>query len=43
MILAKSGMDEVNDAGVLDKALCTLTPEQRIAVKTEMARAGMIQ
>ncbi len=43
MILAKSGVEEVNDAGVLDKALGTLTPEQRIAVKTEMARAGLIQ
>ena len=43
MILAKSGVEEVNDAGVLDKALVTLTPEQRIAVKTEMARAGIIQ
>lgn len=43
MILAKSGVEEVSDSGVLDKALCTLTPEQRIAVKTEMARAGIIQ
>jgi cysteine sulfinate desulfinase/cysteine desulfurase-like protein len=43
MILAKSGVDDVNHTAVLDKALGTLTPEQRIAVKTEMARAGLIQ
>jgi hypothetical protein len=43
MILAKSGVDDVSDSGVLDKALGSLTPEQRIAVKTEMARAGIIE
>ena len=43
MILAKSGVEEPSEPSVLDKALCTLTPEQRIAVKTEMARAGLIQ
>jgi hypothetical protein len=42
-ILAKSGVDDGAEVAVLDKALSTLTPEQRIAVKTEMARAGMIQ
>jgi|SRR5882672_4825833 len=30
------------DAGVLDKTLHALSVEQRIAVKAEMARAGMI-
>lgn len=30
------------EAGVLDKALSALTVEQRIAVKSEMARAGII-
>jgi predicted RNase H-like nuclease (RuvC/YqgF family) len=31
------------DAGLLDKTLQTLSVEQRIAVKAEMARAGMIE
>ena len=31
------------EAGVLDKTLQTLSVEQRIAVKSEMARAGMIE
>ena len=31
------------DAGVLDKTLHSLSVEQRIAVKAEMARAGMIE
>jgi hypothetical protein len=43
MILAKSGVDDGSDTGMLDKALSTLSPEQRIAVKSEMARAGIIQ
>jgi len=30
------------DAGVLNKSLATLSVEQRIAVKAELARAGMI-
>jgi hypothetical protein len=42
MILAKSGVEDGRDATVLDKALSGLTPEQRIAVKSEMARAGII-
>jgi hypothetical protein len=31
------------DAAKLDRALKTLSVEQRIAVKAEMARAGMIE
>ncbi|MFB3815883.1 MAG: hypothetical protein ACE14L_17405 [Terriglobales bacterium] len=31
------------DAGALEKALASLSLEQRIAVKAEMARAGMIE
>lgn len=45
-ILAKSGSDgggEKIDRGVLDKTLQSLTVEQRIAVKAELARAGMIE
>jgi hypothetical protein len=30
------------DAATLDKALGSLSVEQRIAVKTEMARAGLL-
>jgi formate dehydrogenase maturation protein FdhE len=43
MILAKSGAEETSDTAQLDKALSALSPEQRIAVKGEMARAGIIQ
>jgi hypothetical protein len=43
MILAKNGVEDGTDAFVLDKALAGLSPEQRIAVKLEMARAGIIQ
>lgn len=43
MILAKNGVEETGDAAQLDKALAALSPEQRIAVKSEMARAGIIQ
>jgi hypothetical protein len=43
MILAKNGIEDGSDADALDKALSTLSPEQRIAVKSEMARAGIIQ
>jgi hypothetical protein len=43
MILAKNGVEDGSDTAVLDKALSTLSPEQRIAVKSEMARAGIIQ
>ena len=45
-ILAKGGMggtDERIERGVLDKTLQTLSVEQRIAVKAELARAGMIE
>ena len=43
-ILAKSGIevgDEV-DSAVLDAALKSLSIEQRVAVKSQMARAGLI-
>jgi hypothetical protein len=44
MILAKNGVEEPpSDSAQLDKALFGLSPEQRIAVKAEMARAGIIQ
>jgi len=44
MLLAKSGMEPETaiEAGALDKALQALSVEQRIAVKAEMARAGML-
>jgi hypothetical protein len=45
-ILAKSGTDGDGDRiekGVLDKTLQSLSVEQRIAVKSELARAGMIE
>jgi predicted RNase H-like nuclease (RuvC/YqgF family) len=45
-ILAKSGTEtggEKIDKGVLDKTLQSLSVEQRIAVKAELARAGMIE
>jgi len=43
-LLAKSGeIGERVDSPALDKALQTLSVEQRIAVKAEMARAGMIE
>lgn len=45
-ILAKSGTDtssEKIEKGVLDKTLQSLSVEQRIAVKAELARAGMIE
>lgn len=43
-LLAKSGVDEgvQIDSGTLEKALGGLTVDQRIAVKAELARAGMI-
>ena len=43
-LLAKSGVEgesEIEDAA-LDKALASLSVEQRIAVKAEMARAGLL-
>jgi predicted RNase H-like nuclease (RuvC/YqgF family) len=44
-ILAKSGdgNGEKIEKGVLDKTLQSLSVEQRIAVKAELARAGMIE
>ena len=45
-ILAKSGTEtagEKIDKSVLDKTLQSLSVEQRIAVKAELARAGMIE
>ena len=44
-ILAKGGdsVGEKIDKGVLDKTLQSLSVEQRIAVKAELARAGMIE
>jgi peptidoglycan hydrolase CwlO-like protein len=43
-MLAKSEFgDERFDKGVLDKTLQSLSVEQRIAVKSELARAGMIE
>jgi hypothetical protein len=43
-LLAKSGVGEgvQIESGTLEKALGVLTVEQRIAVKAELARAGMI-
>ena len=44
-ILAKSAgeSNEKVDKGVLDRTLQSLSVEQRIAVKSELARAGMIE
>lgn len=44
-LLSKNGGDgdEKLDPAMLDKTLQALTVEQRIAVKAEMARAGMIE
>jgi ABC-type transporter Mla subunit MlaD len=45
-ILAKSGTDagsEKIDKSLLDRTLQSLSVEQRIAVKAELARAGMIE
>ncbi len=44
-LLTKSGMEDGArvEEGLLDKALASLSLEQRIAVKAEMARAGMIE
>lgn len=42
-LLAKGGVADLQvESATLDKALRTLSIEQRIAVKTEMARAGML-
>jgi peptidoglycan hydrolase CwlO-like protein len=43
-LLAKSGAEgERIEPGAVDKTLQSLSVEQRIAVKAEMARAGMIE
>ena len=44
-ILAKNGEEsgEKIDKSVLEKTLQSLSVEQRIAVKAELARAGMIE
>ncbi len=44
-LLAKSGVETTSglDPAVLDKTLAALSVEQRIAVKAEMARAGIIE
>lgn len=43
-LLAKNSReDDRVDAGILDKTLQPLSVEQRIAVKAEMARAGLIE
>ena len=46
-LLAKNGVDNVAqeriEAATLDKTLAALSVEQRIAVKAEMARAGLIE
>lgn len=44
-LLSKSGLEDVGntiEAAKLDKALTSLSLEQRVAVKAELARAGMI-
>ena len=47
VVSALLGKNEVDgqrlDAAVLDKTLAALSVEQRIAVKAELARAGMIE
>lgn len=43
MLLSKSMSDGNLDPAALDKTLEALSVEQRIAVKAEMARAGMIE
>ena len=44
-LLAKTGIEgqEKIDMATLDKALALLTVDQRIAVKAQMARAGLIE
>jgi ABC-type transporter Mla subunit MlaD len=45
-LLAKTGMDDAPaalDPVLLDRTLASLSLEQRIAVKAEMARAGLIE
>ncbi len=42
-LLAKNNADDALDTTALDKALNSLSVEQRIAVKAEMARAGLLE
>ena len=42
-VLAKNEVADPADSAVLDKALASLSVEQRMAVKAEMARAGLIE
>jgi hypothetical protein len=42
-LLSKNNTDDSLDSAALDKALNTLSVEQRIAVKAEMARAGLLE
>ncbi len=42
-LLAKNNADDALDTAALDKALNSLSLEQRIAVKAEMARAGLLE
>lgn len=42
-LLGKYEGDGDMNSGVLDKALIALSVEQRIAVKAEMARAGILK
>ena len=42
-VLAKNEIGEKVDGAALDKTLQSLSVEQRIAVKAEMARAGIIE
>jgi hypothetical protein len=43
-LLTKNGIDDARfDAATLDKALSSLPIDQRVAVKAEMARAGLIE
>ncbi len=41
-LLAKNSADDALDSAALERALAPLSVEQRVAVKAEMARAGMI-
>jgi predicted RNase H-like nuclease (RuvC/YqgF family) len=43
LLSKNAGEEERVDAAMLDKTLQALSVEQRIAVKAEMARAGMIE
>ena len=44
-LLSKSGVESADkiDAATLDKTLASLSVDQRIAVKAQMARAGLIE